>query len=224
MGKIIAAFLFIIALWPVALQAAPPSAEAVAEGLSARYQGIEAISASYSRVAGTPKTDKLFQSGSSQMATGLLSWARPARLLLDQKAPRPETMVTDGSTVWWYIPAESLVYRYRHLDVAGQLGPLLNFLSGLDSLKANFEISPAQPATDRPGQTGLILKPKERDGNVDSITVWCDPAFNLTGFQLSAVTGETTDFYLSSFIENPNLKANLFTFSPPKGADVIDEE
>ena len=223
-GLIIAALLF-IALWPtVFAQAAPPSPEAVAEALSSRYRGMNSISAGYSRVARTPQTDKLFQSGSSQMAAGLLSWSRPASLLLDQKAPKPETMVTDGSTVWWYIPSESLAYRYRNLDVAGQLGPLLNFLSGLDSLKANFTISPATPAADRPGQTGLILKPKEQSGNVDSLAVWCDEAFNLTGFTLSAVTGESTDFHLSSLIENPQLDGKLFNFKPPRGVDIIDQE
>lgn len=222
MKKIIA-LCVCLSLYATALWAAP-SADEVATGISARYQGIESISASYSRVAATPQTDRLFQSSSSQMATGLLSWARPARLLLDQKAPQPETMVTDGSTVWWYIPAEKLVYRYRNLDVSGQLGPLLNFLAGLDSLKANFDIAPAKAESGRPGQQGLLLTPKERDGNVDSITVWCDASFSLTGFRLSAVTGETTDFYLTSFIENPRLDSKVFSFSPPKGVDVIDED
>lgn len=223
MKKLLTTLLF-ITLWPTALWAAAPSAEEAAAGISARYQGLDSISASYSRVAATPKTDKLFQSSSSQMATGLLSWSRPAKLLLDQKSPQPETMVTDGETVWWYIPAEKLAYRYRNLDVSGQLGPLLHFLSGLDSLKADFEITPARADSTRPGQTGLLLSPRERDGNVDSITVWCDDAFQLTGFKLTAVTGETTDFYLTSFTLNPKLDNKLFDFKAPKDVDIIDEE
>ncbi len=223
MKKIIAIFILMF-IWPCAAHSAGISPDEAAAAISARYQGIDSISASYSRVAATPKTDRLFQNSSSQMATGLLSWARPASLLLDQKSPQPEIMVTDSATVWWYIPSESLVYRYRNLDVAGQLGPLLNFLSGLDSLKADFEISAAPAEKSRPGQTGLILTPKEEGGNVDTITVWCDEAFNLTGFRLSAVTGETTDFFLTSFTLNPELPKNTFTFKVPKGVDVIDDD
>ncbi|UQZ89074.1 hypothetical protein C4J81_07630 [Deltaproteobacteria bacterium Smac51] len=225
MKKILLPIILITALaLAAAAQAAPLSQEAIVNGISSRYQGINSISASYSRVASTPKTDKIFQNSSSQMATGLLSWSRPAKLLLDQKSPQPETMVTDGSTVWWYIPSESLAYRYRNMDVAGQLRPLLNFLSGLDSLRANFEISLAKADPGRMGQHGLALKPKVRDGNVNGITVWCDDGFNLTGFRLNAATGETTDFYLTGFMENPKLNDSIFKFKPPKGVDLIDED
>lgn len=222
MKKILPGLLCIALLPLTAAQAATP--DEVAAGLAARYSQADSLSASYSRVAGTPKTDKLFQNSSSQMATGLLTFSRPAKLLIDQKSPQPETMLTDGSTGWWYIPAESLAYRYRNLDVLGQLGPLLNFLSGLDSLKANFEITPAQPEKDRPKQTGLILTPKVHDGNVKNIIVWCDANFTLTGFKQTAVTGETTDFYLSAVTVNPTLDKNLFTFTPQKGVEIIDEE
>lgn len=200
------------------------SQEAILSGLSARYQGLNTMTASYSRVASTPQTDKLFNSSSSQVATGLLTWSRPARLLLDQRSPQQETMVTDGTTVWWYIPSESLAYRYRNIDVAGQLRPLVTFLSGLDSLRASFDVSPAPANSSRTGQHGLLLKPRARDGSVNSITVWCDSQFTLTGFRLNSVTGETTDFFLTGFMENPKVNNNIFKFKAPRGTDIIDED
>ena len=208
---------------PAEAQSGTPQAQILA-GLSDRYRGLESLQAAYSRVAKTPSSDQIFKSGSSQTATGTLSWARPDRLLLDQKSPQPEVMVTDGQTVWWHIPSEKLVYLYRNIDVAGQLKPLLAFLSGLDSLNATFNVAQAPTDSSRSGQYGLILIPKNGDGTADRLTVWCDSGYALTGFRMESVTGETTDFYFSRLTENPKLNNRLFSFKIPRGVEVIEEE
>lgn len=219
--KAIAGFILALTLaWP-----ATAAAQAdLAAGLAHRYNGVAAISANYSRVSRTPKTDRLFQGSTAQMATGQLWWQSRAKLRLDQKAPQPEMMMTDGVTVWWHIPAEGLAYRYADVDVAGQLAPLLGFLDGLSSLEAEFALSAAQPSLDRPNQQGLVLSPKDKGRAPTVITVWCDGAFNLTGFQLKSPTGETVDFFLTGLAENPAVDGGLFKFTPPKGCQVIDEE
>lgn len=199
------------------------SKDQILSGLSSKYRSMGSLQASYRRVASTPTTDQIFQSGASQVATGILSWERPDKLLLNQASPDPEVMVTDGRTVWWHIPAEKLVYLYRNIDVAGQLKPLLAFLSGLDSLNANFNVAQTPPDASRPGQHGLVLIPKTGDGTADRLTVWCDDSFALTGFRLESVTGETTDFYFSGLKENPRLNNRLFTFKIPRGTEVIEE-
>jgi outer membrane lipoprotein-sorting protein len=121
------------------------------------------------------------------------------------------------------VPAEKLVYRYRDIDVAGELKPLLVFLSGLEALTRDFNLSPAPADPARPGQLGLNLIPKEDDRSVDHLTVWCDKAFALTGFGFKTLTGETTDFFLNGLAENPPLSAKRFAFEIPKGTEVIEE-
>ena len=206
---------------PAAAQALPP--EQIAAGLAARYGGLTSLSAAYRRVSVTPATVQVFKTSAQQVATGVLYWARPDRLLLDQVSPQPEVMVTDGTTVWWHVPAEKLVYRYRNIDVAGELKPLLIFLSGLEALTRDFDLSPAPADPARPGQRGLNLTPKDGDRNVDHLTVWCDETFALTGFGFTAFTGETTDFFLNGLAENPPMKAERFAFKIPRGVDVVEE-
>ncbi|MDR3037932.1 MAG: outer membrane lipoprotein carrier protein LolA [Candidatus Adiutrix sp.] len=218
----------ILALW-LAAPAAAPAAEdwtptRVADGLADRYRQVDSLVAAYRRVATTPATDQLFKSSSRQVATGVLYWARPDRLRLDQTSPQPEAMVTDGATVWWHLPSENLVYRYRKVNVAGELKPLLSFLGGLATLTRDFDLAPAQAEPARPGQRGLRLTPKDGDRSVDHLTVWCDETFTLTGFVLATVTGETTDFFLTGFAENREVEPTLFTFKIPRGAEVIEEE
>ena len=215
---------FMLGLWSgPAWAAGPPSPEDIAAGLAARYGGLAALSAAYRRVAATPATDQVFKSSAQQVATGVLYWSRPDRLLLDQVSPKPEVMVTDGTTVWWHVTEEKLVYRYRNIDVAGELKPLLLFLGGLKTLTRHFSLSPVAADPARPGQLGLELKPAEGDRGVDHLTVWCDETFALTGFGFTALTGETTNFFLNGLAENPPLSAAMFAFKIPRGAEVVEE-
>jgi outer membrane lipoprotein-sorting protein len=215
----------LLGLWSGPARAAgPPSPDQIAAGLSARYGGLTALSAAYRRVSATPATDQVFKSPAQQVATGVLYWARPDRLLLDQVSPQPEVMVTDGTTVWWHVPAEKLVYRYRNIDVAGELKPLLVFLGGLKALTRDFNLSPTSADPARPGQLGLELTPIYGDRSVDHLTVWCDGTCTLTGFGFQALTGETTDFFLNGLVENPPLAADRFAFKIPRGSEVMEEE
>jgi len=216
---------FVAVVMAAGAEAQKLNKDQILNGLSSKYRNIHGLQATYSRMASTPTTDQIFKTGSSQVATGMLYWERPDKLLLDQASPDKETMVTDGRTVWWHIPSERLVYRYSNIDVAGQLKPLMSFLGGLNSLNADFNVSLAPLDKARPGQHGLILLPKGGpDAGVERLTVWCDNNFVLTGFSMTAITGEVTDFYLTGFTENPNLARSLFSFKVPKGVQVIEED
>jgi outer membrane lipoprotein carrier protein len=209
---------------PAAPGPGPWPPERVLQGLSGRYRQLNAFTAAYRRVASTPATEQIFKSGSQQVATGMIYWARPDRLKLEQVSPQPELMVTDGSTVWWHLPDEHLAYRYRNVDVAGELKPLLAFLSGLDSLSRDFSAAAAPPDPARPGQHGLYLNPKAADESLGQLTLWCDETFALTGFRLASVTGETLEFFLAGLKENPPLEPAAFAFQVPDATEVIDEE
>ncbi|MCL2029333.1 MAG: outer-membrane lipoprotein carrier protein LolA [Deltaproteobacteria bacterium] len=217
---------FLLCLWSGLAGAAGPAVpppDEIAAGLAARYGGLTSLSAAYRRVSAAPVTVQVFKTSAQQVATGVIYWARPDRLLLDQVSPQPEVMVTDGTTVWWHVPSEKLVYRYRGIDVAGELKPLLVFLGGLEALTRDFTLSPAPADPARPGQRGLNLTPKEGDRNVDHLTVWSDETFALTGFGFTSFTGETTDFFLNGLAENPPLAAARFAFKIPRGVEVVEE-
>lgn len=202
----------------------PWSPEQVLQGLSGRYCQMNAFTAAYRRVASTPAVEQIFKSSSHQVAMGMIYWARPDRLKLEQVSPQPELIVTDGSTVWWHLLSEHLVYRYHNVDVADELKPLLAFLSGLDSLSRDFSATVTPLDSTRPGQHGLYLNPKVADESRGQLTLWCDETFTLTGFRLASVTGETSDFFLTGFKENPPLEPATFTFQVPDATEVIDEE
>ncbi|MDR1395856.1 MAG: outer membrane lipoprotein carrier protein LolA [Deltaproteobacteria bacterium] len=208
--------------WGTVSAPAAPSGQAILDGLSKRYQGLESLSASYSRRTQTSLSEGVFQNQASHLAAGRLTWQKPASLKLDQTEPGPELLVTDGQTVWWYLPGEKQVHIYRRLDLAGEMAPLLSFLTSLAELKKSFRIRTAPQDGSRPGQWGLILEPRQKDSASGQIAAWCDENFQLTGFDLVSITGEKTAFYLTG-LSTALPDGREFVFQVPRGVKVIEE-
>jgi outer membrane lipoprotein carrier protein len=169
--------------------------------------------------------DGVFQSTAQHAAAGLLMYKKPTMLVLNQAAPRPEQFVTNGRTVWWYIPDENLVHRYTDVDVYGELKPLLDFFAGLGGLEGSFavKVTPAGEEGEHEHRLDLT-RLKTEGGGPREITVWFKPeSFAMTGFSLAALTGESTVFSLSNLEINPGLADSIFTFRPPDGVEIIDE-
>lgn len=216
----------IFALSAASLQAAgePPLKE-ILDGLKKNYQNVSSIQAFYSRTTVTTNLDRVTKVSSTQTATGQLFWLDPANLSLEQQTPEPERLITDGKTVWWYIPSENLVHVYRDTNLGGEMKPLLNFLAGLSDLDQDFIVTLDKTNQNRGGQYKLDLKRRnEIDGGTNRFSVWCGPNFELSGFQLVSPTGDVTDFYLAQIILNPPLKPALFNFKIPPKATVLEEE
>ncbi|MDR1657019.1 MAG: outer-membrane lipoprotein carrier protein LolA [Deltaproteobacteria bacterium] len=199
--------------------------EAALAGLSERYRALNTFVADYTRTATTPSTDVVFSNQATQTATGVLSWKTLSQLRLDQKKPDEQAMMTDGQTVWWYVPEEKQVYVYRDIDLAEQLSPLLSFMAGLEALNDQFVILEAAGQDVREGEIGLILEGKqEADQIADRLIIYCDQQYQLTGFRLISLTGEKTDFFLSKIRVNTKLNDSFFVFKIPRGVEVVEEE
>jgi outer membrane lipoprotein-sorting protein len=192
-------------------------------GLSKRYVGLESFSSDYSRTTTTPAMDNVFRTQANQTANGVLRWKKMSKLRLDQSQPSREALMTDGETVWWHLPAENQVRVYREIDLAGELAPLLSFMSGLDVLTERFIVAEAGREDARKGMTGLVLTDKGATEEAGQIVIYCDRQFALTGFRLSSLTGEKTDFFITDPEINPGFEDSLFVLEIPDGARVIEE-
>ena len=194
-------------------------------GIQERYSAAGGIKAEYTRVTTTPAMDGVFQSTSTHTASGVLYFRKPAQLILDQDSPRPEKMITDGRTVWWYIPEEKQVHRYTNVNVYGELGPLLDFLNGLGKLEGEYAVKVTPAGTTAVHDHRLELTRLKKGGGPNAITVWVSPQdYTLKGFRLNALTGEETVFKLNRMELNPDVGDAAFTFKIPEGTTVIDEE
>ena len=206
---------------PAASAATP---EEIVKAIQERHADMTAFGADYVRTTKTPAMDGLFQSSSTHTASGFLIFKKPARLLLNQAQPRTEKLVTDGSTVWWYIPDENVVHRYNNVSLSGDLQSILDFFNGLGSLEGRYRVRVFEAGTDGETRHRLELSRLFESDSPQDITVWFNADdYLLAGFRLTSLTGETTEFTLTEVKVNPEAGDDIFLFRIPPGTDVLDE-
>jgi outer membrane lipoprotein carrier protein len=149
-------------------------------------------------------------------SSGQFEFLRPNRFRFAYSKPFEQLIVADGVKVWIY---DSDLNQASSRRIAQALGSTPAALLAGGSLDGEFTLS-AQPAKD--GLDWVLATPKAADGAFQAMRV------GFKGRELAAV--EVTDSFgqrsllqFSGFQSNPPLDADRFRFTPPAGADVIEQ-
>ncbi|MBW2090926.1 MAG: outer membrane lipoprotein carrier protein LolA [Deltaproteobacteria bacterium] len=197
----------------------------ILEAVQKRYKDMSDMVADYTRVTSSPAMESVFRASSEHKASGRLLFKKPNKLIINQKKPRPEILVTNGDTVWWYIPEDNQVQRYQGPDLFTELKPFVDFLAGLASLDDRFTITLA-PAESVPKNIHeLILVPLNKEISPQKVILWLDARdYSLIGLRFTSILKETTDFHFHNVQYNLGISGDRFEFQIPPGAEVIDAE
>jgi outer membrane lipoprotein carrier protein len=150
-------------------------------------------------------------------SSGSFEFARPNRFRFAYTKPYAQLIVADGTKVWIH-DADLNQVSSRKIDQALGTTPAA-LLTGA-SLDKDFDLS-AQPS--QGGIDGAQAMPKAKEGSAfQSLRV------GFKGKELAAVEivdsfGQRSRLDFSQVAANPALPADAFTFTVPKGADVIQQ-
>ena len=150
-------------------------------------------------------------------SSGRFEFARPNRFRFAYTKPFEQLIVADGTKVWIH-DADLNQVSSRKIDQALGATPAALLTGG--SLDKDFDLS-AQPAKD--GLEWAQAVPKQKEGAVfQSLRV------GFKGKDLAAVEivdsfGQRSRLDFTRLVANPTLAADAFTFTVPKGADVIQQ-
>ena len=150
-----------------------------------------------------------------QSSQGHMWIKRPGRFRWDYETPYRQQLVADGKRLWSYDEDLEQVTVQPASEVLTSTPAML--LSGDKPLETVFNIEEA--STTGAGQT-VTLVPKTDDSNVIRLQVHFSGKL-LTHIDAEDSFGNTTIFSFSNLERNPKLDENIFTFTPPAGADVI---
>lgn len=149
-------------------------------------------------------------------SSGQFEFQRPNRFRFAYTKPFEQLIVADGSKVWIY---DADLNQASSRRVAQALGATPAALLAGGSLDNEFVLS---PLPSRDGLDWALATPKVKDGPFEALRV------GFKGKTLSAV--EITDSFgqrsvldFSRFEGNVALDAQRFRFTPPVGADVIEQ-
>ena len=152
-----------------------------------------------------------------QQAQGIMQFSRPGKFRWDYQKPYEQVIVGDGSKLWIYDKDLNQV-TVRKLDRALGASPAA-LLSGSNDLERDFKLS--NVGTDK-GLDWLEAVPKNKDTAFERVRMGFGKS-GLEAMELRDQFGQTTVITFADVERNPRLGAEVFRFTPPKGADVISE-
>ena len=149
-------------------------------------------------------------------SSGSFEFSRPNRFRFTYTKPFEQVIVGDGLKVWIY-DADLNQVSSRKLGAA--LGATPAALLAGASLDTDFMLA-ALPAKD--GIDWVSATPKQKDGAFQSLQVGFRGK-DLASVEITDSFGQRSSLQFSSWVANPALAAEVFRFTVPKGADVIEQ-
>jgi chaperone LolA len=153
----------------------------------------------------------------TQQASGKMAFARPGKFRWDYRAPYEQVIVGDGVKLWLYdTDLDQVTVKPLGDVIAGTPAALL---AGDNAIEKYFSLKNAGEAD---GLEWLEATPKNRDTTFERIRMGFKGDM-LVQMELFDFFGQRTTLKLSRMVRNPTIAPSRFTFTPPKGADVIGE-
>ncbi|MGE5791446.1 MAG: outer membrane lipoprotein chaperone LolA [Bacteroidota bacterium] len=153
-----------------------------------------------------------------QQSRGTLAFARPGKFRWTYAKPYPQVIVGDGARVWVYDEDLNQV-TVRKIGQAIGATPAALLAGSNEALKA-FELKDEGA---REGLEWVEAVPRDKESGFERIRL----GFGFSGIErmeLVDAFGQTTELRFSALQRNPRIDPALFSFSPPKGADVVGDK
>jgi outer membrane lipoprotein carrier protein len=156
--------------------------------------------------------------------TGRVMVRKPGKMRWEYKTPEEKLFVSDGARVYSYIPQDKLV-QIAAVPPDDQASTPALFLAGNGDITRDF--TPAlveRPAGYADGTRALKLVPHTPQAEYDWLIIVVDPAtLTLRGLVTGDSQGGTSSFSFTNLKENVGLADKLFTFTPPRGVEIVED-
>src|SRR5262245_46065553 len=157
-----------------------------------------------------------------QEAAGHLYLKRSRMARWEYTSPEEQLFVSNGKTVYFYVPADKQVNREAVKDTLDDRIPLM-FLLGRSNLSdefTKFELLPIKPFLT--GTKVVRMTPK-RKTDLKELIMEVDPQnYFIRRLSLEHMDGSRSEFIFSNIRTNTGLKAEQFEFKVPPGVQVVE--
>jgi outer membrane lipoprotein carrier protein len=185
---------------------------------SAAYEGLRSLRADFVMEQHNP----LLRSATT--SRGTIFQRNPDRILLRFSDPAGDVIVGDGTHFWVYYPSVDAgqVLRAPAASAGGGVDLRAQFV-GDPFERFDYTVEGRERVDDRPA-LAIALTPRY-DMGYRTLRVWIDDADGFARrFQITEHNGVTRTFHLSRLERNPVLDDELFRFTPPPGARIVERD
>lgn len=164
----------------------------------------------------TQRTASRTQKG-GQIVSGDFIFARPGKFRWSYTKPYEQVLVADGEKLSIYDKDLNQVTVRKLGDALGSTPAAILF--GSNDLANNFTL---KDAGTRDGIAWLDATPKGKDTTFETIRIGFRNG-ELAAMELKDALGQVTLLEFANVERNPKVDASTFAFTPPKGADVLQQ-
>lgn len=194
-----------------------PVADVLAQRLQTRYDSVKDFTADFSQS---------YRGGVLRKTTterGSVQVKKPGRMRWTYKEPEEKLFVSDGARIYLYVPADRQVVVRPMPASSAATNPAM-FLIGRGNIardfRARYTTVPGAPA----GTWSLSLTPIQPQQEYESlIMVVSAETLTLRMLVATDAQGGTSTFTFANVKENVGIPDKSFSFSVPRGVDVITE-
>jgi len=213
-----------------------PRAAAAAHALEARYHDAKTLEAIFLERYSDSRQGL-------QTESGKVYFSRPGRMRWEYEAPEQKLFVSDGKTVWFYVPSDHTVTRAPMKQSTDWRTPLalLTGKAKLSELCERLDLSSQTPGAQ--GNVVLSCRPrgeKSKAGSpseetLDASIAPIDQQFDEVLLEINPESGELADvrvlqpggieleYRFGNWQENLPLAESLFRFQAPAGVAIVEQ-
>lgn len=209
--------LFAMPVGGLPLKAADTALDSSIDSLQRKYSSVRDLRMDFIQTYKSPRRP-------AKTETGVLFLRRPGMMRWEYKTPKEKLFVSNGKTVYFYLPEEKQVQKASVKESRDQRVPFL-FLLGKGNLKKDF--SKIEWAEDnRPffeGNKAIYAYPKKTiDEFVRILMEFSPQTFQLQRVTVFDIDGTTSEFVFTNIQENLGTPTQAFTFKVPPNTEVLD--
>jgi outer membrane lipoprotein carrier protein len=200
------------------VSAQQPSADELAVSLQRKYDTVRDFTADFTQTYRGGVLNRELKD------TGRVVIQKPGKMRWEYQAPEEKLFVSDGVKVYWYVPADKQVRVSDVPSATGASTPAL-FLAGKGNIVRDFIASVAErPAGYAANTVALKLVPRTPQAEYDWLIIVVDSdTLALRGLVTADSQGGTSNMAFTNLKENVNPTDKQFTFTPPRGVEVVQE-
>ncbi len=189
--------------------------KSLASAVDEHYNHLQSLQANFTQV--------YRGSGMDRAESGTLWLKKPGKMRWEYRSPREKLFISDGKTVWFYVPAD----RQARKDSAKKLEDLrspIAFLLGKTKLEKELQgLSLAPDVTPLDGGD-VVLRgvPQAMTDQVSEVVLEITPEHQIRRIILQDVDGSTTEYRFSEQRSDVAVAKGQFEFHPPSGTEVVE--
>jgi outer membrane lipoprotein carrier protein len=191
----------------------------IVEKLQAKYEQTENLSAEFQQIT------SIKMSRRKKLGSGTVVFMKPGKMRWDYQKPDYQVLVCDGETFSMYFKKSNQMIiapasQYLKSDIT------YSFFTGTGDLSRDFKISsPEEELIIDPVDYQLKLIPRASHPQIAHLYIWINPeSFLVNRIQIFDQVGSVTDILLNSLVINQIIKPERFTFTPPPGTEILEQE